>query len=85
MEIGSAALPPETWYPVRILPERRLRRFRRTPQGRRDPAPMIAWCKKEVQRPWKAILEPDMTPVFWFEHSEDAQRFALRFFPFKCS
>ena len=52
---------------------------------RRNPAPMIAWCEKELQHPWKAVLEPDLTQVFWFEHSDDAQRFALRFFPFKCS
>ncbi len=52
---------------------------------RRDPRPMVSWCEKRVRNPWKAVLEPDLTQVFWFEHSDDAQRFALRFFPFKCS
>ena len=52
---------------------------------RRDPRPMVAWCEKRVRHPWKAVLEPDLTQVFWFEHNDDAQRFALRFFPFRCS
>ncbi len=84
MESRSAALPPDSWHPVRILPERQRSRSRGFPRGRRNPDAMIAWCEKEVQRPWKAVLEPDMTPVFWFENSEDAGRFALKFFPFLC-
>lgn len=85
MDEGSAELPPEDWHPVRILPKRSMWRPRSAPPARRDPQPMIAWCEKRVRHPWKAVLEPDLTQVFWFEHNDDAQRFALRFFPFKCS
>ena len=84
MEQGSAELPPGTWHPVRILPKRSLWR-RRAPPARRNPRPMIAWCEQQARSPWKAVLEPDLTQVFWFEDNDDAQRFALRFFPFRCS
>ena len=85
MEQGSAELPPETWHPVRILPKRSLWRPRSAPSVRRDHRPMVAWCEKEVRHPWKAVLEPDLTLVFWFEQNDDAQRFAVRFFQFNYS
>ena len=50
----------------------------------RDPKPMIGWCEREVRTPWKAIMEVDGTPVFYFRDSVDASRFALRFFPIEC-
>lgn len=82
MAQGSAEHPPGTWHPVRLLPQRSSRQ-RGMPVAR-DPQAMIAWCEGQARHGWKAVLEPDFTPVFWFEDNDDALRFTLRFFPFGC-
>ena len=84
MGASSADHDVEGWHPVRVAVPRQRFRLPGAAAKLRDPKPMIRWCEKEVRTPWKAIMEVDGTPVFYFRDSADAARFALRFFPIEC-
>jgi hypothetical protein len=74
----------ESWQPVRILHALDTSRSLGWPPENRDFRPMHAWCSRHCRGRWRMALDEQTVATFWFEHSRDAQEFAIRWFPYKC-
>lgn len=42
------------------------------------------WCQTHCRARWRVEAPNTPAPIFWFEDREDADRFSLAWFPFKC-
>ena len=78
-------LSAQGWQPVRILHELEMTRSRGFPSEQRDPAEMRRWCERHFPDRHRATRDAEGHHVFWFRQPRDAQRFALHWFPWKCS
>lgn len=82
------------WQPVRILTrDRNSRASRGFPDGPPDFIGMRDWCHKRCRHGWAveqktiALLsgEAEAGVTFWFEKPADAQSFAMKWLPMKCT